>query len=390
MALFCWIYDSLVHPLDEFRDLSKVVKGLTGLAPGRAHAMRGRVVFMESHDTAASDRYGRVPAAVHNGRAFMKEGAEGGGGDAFQQAGGRLPYPDPEEVATNEFAWRRAALGLVLMFTCPGVPMLLQGQEVGDCQPYCWPNGPALDWDRAMETSGIPAAWKMLCQDLIALRVGRSGTPSASPLQGDGIHIFHDQGGVLAYLRWHEAEESRNKKTCGVRLALVVLNFRNHNFGHYTIGVPPSRIWHIAASTPRLENIPDDIQVGVAIAGVASHVNGDWFDAEMPTGDPALSYSRISELPRGTFGGLCWGSPDARLLTARGSCQALCEDIIRKSISIDNVVQIMMTAKAHRADGLKDICMASVQDFIITNEEKIKPTPAFKELIQDLLHVNLP
>ena len=50
------------------------------------------------------------------------------------------------------------------MFTCPGVPMLLQGQEafcnflkffpsqlphqVGDCQPYCWPNGPALDWDR--------------------------------------------------------------------------------------------------------------------------------------------------------------------------------------------------------------------------------------------------
>jgi hypothetical protein len=59
--------------------------------------------------------------------------------------------------------------------------------------------------------------------------------------------------------------------------------------------------------------------------------------------------------------------------------KALCEDIIRKSISIDNVVQIMMTAKSHRADGLKDICM----DFIITNEEKIKSTPAFRELIQE-------
>jgi hypothetical protein len=59
--------------------------------------------------------------------------------------------------------------------------------------------------------------------------------------------------------------------------------------------------------------------------------------------------------------------------------KALCEDIIRKSISIDNVVQIMMTAKAHRADGLKDICM----DFIITNEEKIKSTSAFRELIQE-------
>lgn len=59
--------------------------------------------------------------------------------------------------------------------------------------------------------------------------------------------------------------------------------------------------------------------------------------------------------------------------------KALCEDIIRKCISIDNVVHCVMTAKAHRADGLKDICM----DFIITNEERIKSTPAFRELIQE-------
>lgn len=59
--------------------------------------------------------------------------------------------------------------------------------------------------------------------------------------------------------------------------------------------------------------------------------------------------------------------------------KALCEDTIRKGISIENVVQIMMTAKAHRAEGLKDICM----DFIITNEDKIKSTPQFKELIQE-------
>lgn len=59
--------------------------------------------------------------------------------------------------------------------------------------------------------------------------------------------------------------------------------------------------------------------------------------------------------------------------------KALCEDVIRKSISIDNVVQVMMTAKVHRAEGLKDICM----DFIVTNEEKIKTTSAFKELISE-------
>merc|ERR1712050_157427 len=59
--------------------------------------------------------------------------------------------------------------------------------------------------------------------------------------------------------------------------------------------------------------------------------------------------------------------------------KALCEDIVRKYISLENVVQVMMTAKAHRAEGLKDICM----DFIVSNEEKIKSTAAFKELIQE-------
>mmetsp|Transcript_40328 Transcript_40328/g.93494 ORF Transcript_40328/g.93494 Transcript_40328/m.93494 type:complete len:806 (+) Transcript_40328:84-2501(+) len=259
MALFCWIYDALVHPLDEFRDTTKVVTGLVGLAPGRGHALRGRIVFMESHDTAASDRYGRVPAAVHNGRAFMVEG-EGEGGDAFQQAAGSLPYPDPEEVESNEFAARRAALGLVLVLTCPGVPMLLQGQEVGDCTPYCWPNGPAMDWAKVSEPSGVPAQWKQLCKDLIALRAGRGNQSAPGPLQGDGIHIFYDKDGVLAFLRWHEAEDSRERRSQSVRLALVVVNFRNYNFGQRSFGVPPSRIWRLAASSPRLDDLPQDVQ----------------------------------------------------------------------------------------------------------------------------------
>jgi N-acetylneuraminic acid mutarotase len=59
--------------------------------------------------------------------------------------------------------------------------------------------------------------------------------------------------------------------------------------------------------------------------------------------------------------------------------KALSEDIVRKFISLDNCVSIMMTAKAHRAEGLKDICM----DFIVSNEEKIKQSPAFRELIQE-------
>eukprot|EP00404_Azadinium_spinosum_P037088 CAMPEP_0180654872 /NCGR_PEP_ID=MMETSP1037_2-20121125/54956_1 /TAXON_ID=632150 /ORGANISM="Azadinium spinosum, Strain 3D9" /LENGTH=48 /DNA_ID= /DNA_START= /DNA_END= /DNA_ORIENTATION= len=30
------------------------------------------------------------------------------------------------------------------------------------------------------------------------------------PLLGDGLHVFHEQGGVLAYLRWIEVQDSRH------------------------------------------------------------------------------------------------------------------------------------------------------------------------------------
>jgi len=59
--------------------------------------------------------------------------------------------------------------------------------------------------------------------------------------------------------------------------------------------------------------------------------------------------------------------------------KALCEDVIRKSISADNVIQILMTASSHRAEGLKEICM----DYIIANEDTIKHTPQFKQLMQE-------
>eukprot|EP00435_Cladocopium_sp_Y103_P010181 s1545_g2.t1 len=262
-------------------------------------------------------------------------------GDAFQQVGNAMPYPDEEEVAQNPFAARRAALGLVLVMTAPGIPMLLQGQEVCECRPFQWPHGPALDWKRVKNAKGDAATWLQLCRDLIALRTGKGHRPTCelgpgSPLQGDGVHVFLEHGGILAYLRWFEAEDSRERRHCRARLALVAVNWRNQSYERYSFGVPPSKSWCLALSVPR-NNVETDIEVN-----------------QRPVHDFPCSI----DVP----------------------IQALCEDIIRKSISIDNVVQIMMTAKAHRADGLKDICM----DFIITNEEKIKPTTAFRELIQEL------
>eukprot|EP00445_Apocalathium_hangoei_P028769 CAMPEP_0203934956 /NCGR_PEP_ID=MMETSP0359-20131031/72795_1 /ASSEMBLY_ACC=CAM_ASM_000338 /TAXON_ID=268821 /ORGANISM="Scrippsiella Hangoei, Strain SHTV-5" /LENGTH=767 /DNA_ID=CAMNT_0050864729 /DNA_START=241 /DNA_END=2544 /DNA_ORIENTATION=- len=251
MAFFCWAYEALTHPLDEHRDLAQLKKGLQGLSPARSHPLRGRVLFMESHDTATSDRYGRLPAAVHNGKAFMApvEGEQGqAGADAFQKLSGAMPYPSAAAVEGNPFAARRAAIGLVMMMTAPGVPMLLQGQEVYECGAFKWPRGPALDWQRVAATSGNAALWQTLTRNLIKLRL-TSASPSLSPLVGDGVHVCHAHGGVLAYLRWAEVADSRTPQQDGPELALVVLNFTNSSFPMYELGVPPSSQWRLALST---------------------------------------------------------------------------------------------------------------------------------------------
>jgi len=287
MALFCWSYDALVNPMDEFRDMSRVVKGLGGLCASRNHPLRGRVVFMESHDTATSDRYGRLTAAVHNGKAFMSGGGAGMDGDAFQQTGGGLlDYPDPKDVESNPYAIRRAAIGLVILMTAPGVPMLLQGQELCDCRPFRWPRGPAMDWHRAEQVekhsasslATLPRRWHRFCQDLIGLRSRRGlgirpgrfpSTANASnpPLVGDGIHTFFCDGGVLAFLRWSEGlDDSRAESSVEPELVLIVLNCTHQNYPSFLLGIPPSNAWRLALSSAVVAKVAGDADAQATFA----------------------------------------------------------------------------------------------------------------------------
>ena len=59
--------------------------------------------------------------------------------------------------------------------------------------------------------------------------------------------------------------------------------------------------------------------------------------------------------------------------------RALCEDIVRKSISISNVVSILLMAKQNNAESLKQICM----DFCTANVEILKMNGSLKDLMQE-------
>jgi len=89
-----------------------------------------------------------------------------------------------------------------------------------------------------------------MCRDLVALRL--AGGPRPGPFLGDGLHVFHNMGGVIAYLRWTEARDSRDAEVAGADLALVVVNCTNNSYPCYELGVPPSKAWTLMLSTDTL------------------------------------------------------------------------------------------------------------------------------------------
>eukprot|EP00922_Rhytidocystis_sp_ex-Travisia-forbesii_P071339 GHVS01106471.1.p1 GENE.GHVS01106471.1~~GHVS01106471.1.p1 ORF type:complete len:362 (+),score=46.98 GHVS01106471.1:2-1087(+) len=59
--------------------------------------------------------------------------------------------------------------------------------------------------------------------------------------------------------------------------------------------------------------------------------------------------------------------------------KALCEDICRRSITVDNVVDLLLAADGHNADGLKQICL----EYLTEYEERLVQTDAMKRLVQE-------
>lgn len=151
----------LTSPLDESRSMSELAEILVDRYNGDPFQ---RVIYSESHDAAA------------NGHARVAEEISPG---------------DP----ASPFARLRAALGLTLVFTAPGIPMLFQGQALhmggafSDAQP--------LDWSLADRHRGQVS----LVRDLIRLRRNLDGHsrpllgPHVSPLRVD------DQHQLLFFLR---------------------------------------------------------------------------------------------------------------------------------------------------------------------------------------------
>ncbi|MBP7050438.1 MAG: alpha amylase C-terminal domain-containing protein [Phycisphaerae bacterium] len=159
-----------------------------------------RVIYTESHDEVANGK-ARVPEEVDPGS------------------------------ASSWVAKKKSALGAALVFTAPGIPMILQGQEF--LEDDWFHDDDPLDWSKKDRFAGI----FRLYRDLIHLRLNRSGCTAG--LCGQEVSVYHvnHERKVLAYHRWRDGGPGDS--------VLVVANFSTQVQKDYTIGFPAQGEWTV-------------------------------------------------------------------------------------------------------------------------------------------------
>jgi 1,4-alpha-glucan branching enzyme len=243
------VREVLQQPFDHDRDLEKIRSAVEYRPHGWATQ---RVIYTESHHDVA--------------RGFGKR---------------RLPDLIWPGNAEGWMAKKRSMLGAVLVFTSPGIPMVFQGQEVFEIKPFDPHARPSpIDWDRRERYQGIYALYR----DLIRLR--RNWFDHTAGLRGHGVRVFHAYPGskVLAFHRWEQGGPGDD--------VVVVLNFENRAYPHYTIGFPRPGRWKMRLNTDGrcYDDSFGDYGVGSACARPSRH----GFDGYPYQGDVALApYSAL-------------------------------------------------------------------------------------------------
>ena len=202
---------AFVHPIrdvitqsdDAGRDMNKVRDALYHAYDGDAFR---RVVYTESHDEVANGK-ARVPSEIDS--------------------------DDPDAW----FAQKRSTLGLALVLTAPGIPMLFQGQEF--LVDGWFQDADELDWDQASEHGGIIK----LTEKLIRLRRNLDGNTKG--LTGQRIEVFHinHRNKVVAFQRGFDGGPGDD--------VVVIANFANQHFEQYQFGLPAGGMWRRRFSSDR-------------------------------------------------------------------------------------------------------------------------------------------
>lgn len=158
-----------------------------------------RIIFSDSHDTAANDGASRL----------INEVSEGS--------------------PATQIALSKTLIASAIVLTMPGIPMLFQGQEFAEEGSFNdWQQ---IDWQKAEKFMGIVQAHK----ELIALR--RNQLAISAGLCSEQINISHldENNRVLAYHRWRNGGPKDD--------VVVVINFEHTYHKSYDMSFPRNGQW---------------------------------------------------------------------------------------------------------------------------------------------------
>ena len=212
----------VAEPSDANRDMN----ALAGLIESGAGL--GRVVYVESHDTAGD----------LNGNTRLTRLIDSG---------------DP----TSFWARKRSLLAAAIYMTSPGIPMIFQGEEMAESWSFSDRTGYRWDATGAEQHRGHIAAYKDLVHARRNLKGGTQG------LKGSHCDVTHvdNNNKVIAYKRWDAGGDD----------VVVVANFgitawTNNN---YSIEFPSAGTWHAHFNSDRTDYYSDFDRIGAATVTAA-------------------------------------------------------------------------------------------------------------------------
>lgn len=195
---FYWpVANTILASDDTKRDITQVTAALTaidGSDPTR------RVVFSESHDSVANGRH-------------------------------RLPQMIDAQTPGSLKARKLSTLAASLVLTSPGVPMILQAQEMLASGSFS--DKEVIDW--STETTNAPIL--QMYTDLIAMRRNLAGTTAG--LMGAGIDVFHTNATarVFAFHRFDRGGPGDD--------VIVLVNMSAKAYPSYSLGFPRAGTWNV-------------------------------------------------------------------------------------------------------------------------------------------------
>ncbi len=232
---------ALLAPRDEDRNVHAVAAAMAGTGLSTAHE---RVVFTESHDEVA------------NGKARVPEEITPGNADSW-------------------YARKRAALGVAITMTSPGIPMLFQVQDF--LEDGWFDDTRPLTWDKRHWHSGF----LHLVRELISLRRNRAGVTRGLTGRCARIVSLDDRRKLIVVHRWDRGGPGDD--------TIVVLNLSTQLVRGHRVDFPHDGWWRLRCNT-------DSPQFGVGVgfgSACAGDVEARWGTAEVDIGPyAALVYSQ--------------------------------------------------------------------------------------------------